>query len=348
MNKGGRKRIAANIINANNTPSSSIFNTEDVKFTTRKPRTKVLCFCNKCDGKLVDPRTKKAHGQGQSTSLELLHSEQLTPLSTAIPSNEAQMSQVLIESFDSLENETYSTQIIPNIDMHKEQSFTFLLHKKGIKASTFRHITEIDELIESYSEELDKTTEYDTDDIHTGESSSEYSAQDEDTSFDVDDDEFLNEYENYSHPTFNFDTSEELPKEQQFTWILIWIMKFRSNYNIPDTATEALIKFVKFLLKEYGNIDHESFPNSLYMARKILGLVDRLVSFAACQKCHKLYKRNDILAQDKRSIMNCSHVEFPNLNTKRYKQCQTPLAKQITLNNRISALSELVYPIASI
>jgi hypothetical protein len=158
----------------------------------------------------------------------------------------------------------------------------------------------------------------------------------------------LNEYENYSHPTFNFDTSEELPKEQQFTWILIWIMKFRSNYNIPDTATEALIKFVKFLLKEYGNLDHESFPNSLYMARKILGLVDRFVSFAACQKCHKLYKRDDVLAQDERSIMNCSHVEFPNSNTKRYKQYRTPLAKQITINNRISAMPELVYPIASI
>jgi hypothetical protein len=125
-------------------------------------------------------------------------------------------------------------------------------------------------------------------------------------------------------------------------------MKFRSNYNIPDTATEALIKFVKFLLKEYGNLDHKLFLNSLYMARKILGLVDRFVSFAACQKCHKLYKRDDVLAQDEHSIMNCSHVEFPNLNTKRYKQCRTPLAKQITLNNRISAIPELVYPIASI
>ena len=72
-------------------------------------------------------------------------------------------------------------------------------------------------------------------------------------------------------------------------------MKFRSNYNISDTATEVLIKFVKLLLKESGNLDSKAFPNSLYTARSNLGIVDRFVSFAACQKCHKLYNTKDVL-----------------------------------------------------
>ena len=120
-------------------------------------------------------------------------------------------------------------------------------------------------------------------------------------------------------------------------------MKFRSNYNLPNTATEALIKFVKILLKDCENIDHESFPNSLYKTKKSLGLVDQFTSFVACQKCHKLYKNNEGETHTK-----CSHIEFPNSSRNRFKECETPLAKQISLNNRIAFRPELVYPVASI
>ena len=88
------------------------------------------------------------------------------------------------------------------------------------------------------------------------------------------DDKFFNVFEDYSHPAFDLPEISKLPKEDRFTWILIWIMKFRSNYNLPNTATEALIKFVKILLKDCENIDNESFPNTLYKVKKSLNLVD--------------------------------------------------------------------------
>ena len=80
---------------------------------------------------------------------------------------------------------------------------------------------------------------------------------------DGNDDEFFDVFEDYSHPAFVPENSK-LPREDRFMWILIWIMKFRSNYNLPNTATEASIKFVKILCE---NIDHESFPNTLYKAK---------------------------------------------------------------------------------
>ncbi len=188
MKKVERKRIAANIINDGS--STDQLSTEDIKITTRKPRTKVPCYCSKCNGKLVDPRTKNAHDQkGQMTSLESLHSEQLASLSTAIFPDETPMSQVLVEQFDSameieqtfdsaMEIDTHLTQTIPDNDGYEERIFTFLPRKKKVKTSTFRHITEIEE-----SEDIDNTaydesedidsTEYDTDDIYTGESSGE-------------------------------------------------------------------------------------------------------------------------------------------------------------------------------
>src|SRR6266480_5153262 len=72
-------------------------------------------------------------------------------------------------------------------------------------------------------------------------------------------------------------------------------MKFRSSYNIPNTAIDDLIKFIKIVLKECKSIDHESFLTSLYMLRKSLGLIDQFMQFAACQKCHKLYNKESVM-----------------------------------------------------
>lgn len=125
-------------------------------------------------------------------------------------------------------------------------------------------------------------------------------------------------------------------------------MKFRSNFKLPDTATEILIKFVRILLEECGGSEYESFPKSLYLAKQTLGLVDRFVNFAACPKCHKLYKKDNITDIRQQTVMKCSHVEFPNSATRRRRQCKTPLAKRVTLNNSISIRPELVYPVACI
>ena len=125
-------------------------------------------------------------------------------------------------------------------------------------------------------------------------------------------------------------------------------MKFRLNYNLPNTATEALIKFVKILLKDCENINYESFSNTLYKAKISLGLVDQFTNFAVCQKFHKLYNKDDVTNIQRQTVMKCSHIEFPNSPTKRFKECETPLAKQISLNNRTAFRPELVYPMVSI
>ena len=239
-----------------------------------------------------------------------------------------------------MSTDTHSSHTSDN-NMYEKQNLFFLSRKKRTKTDTFCPTTE-GEIKENYE---NFKTEYDTDDIHTGDSSAQ------DSSSDDDDDEFSNIFEDYSHPIFNFNTSadtSELPKDELIKGILIWIMKFRSSYNIPNTAIDDLIKFIKIVLKECKSIDHESFPTSLYMLRKSLGLIDRFTQFAACQKCHKLYNKESVMSEDNSTITKCSHVEFPNSTTKRSKQCQTPLGKKISLNNSISIVPELVYSVSSI
>ena len=143
MHKKGRKRTVANILDEYDTPSSSVSNqlsTKEVEYTTRKPRTKVQCSCSKCNGKLVDLRTKDAHDRKGQTSLKPLHSEQLTPLPNVILPNETPISQLLIEPLDSaMEGEENSVQpIIDNddeLEELEESIFTFLSCKRK-KASS--------------------------------------------------------------------------------------------------------------------------------------------------------------------------------------------------------------------
>src|ERR1043166_4028200 len=94
-----RKRSVADIIkdNASSSKSSLPF-TKDVKIITRAPRSKVQCFCGKCKGKLIDPRTKNVHDQkGLRTSLEL---RQLVSLPINISLIETPISQLLSEPVD--------------------------------------------------------------------------------------------------------------------------------------------------------------------------------------------------------------------------------------------------------
>ncbi|GET58963.1 hypothetical protein GLOIN_2v1786477 [Rhizophagus irregularis DAOM 181602=DAOM 197198] len=80
-------------------------------------------------------------------------------------------------------------------------------------------------------------------------------------------------FEDYSPPPYqaNMD-AEENPIDDKFSWILLWIMNYRITYNIPETATESLIKFMKIVLNEIGGENFRTFPDSLYLAKKVADL----------------------------------------------------------------------------
>ncbi|GBC23249.2 hypothetical protein GLOIN_2v1480991 [Rhizophagus irregularis DAOM 181602=DAOM 197198] len=99
-------------------------------------------------------------------------------------------------------------------------------------------------------------------------------------------------FEDYSPPPYqaNMD-AEENPIDDKFSWILLWIMNYRITYNIPETATESLIKFMKIVLNEIGGENFRTFPDSLYLAKKDV----------------ENFCQNESL-----SVMKCHYIEFPN------------------------------------
>ncbi|CAB4428198.1 unnamed protein product [Rhizophagus irregularis] len=148
----------------------------------------------------------------------------------------------------------------------------------------------------------------------------------------TDDGTFADTFENYSPPDFkSYQEKEKMTIDDKFSWILLWIMTFRKKFNLPETATESQLKFMKIVLKEIGGDIYDSFPDSLYLARIQLGLKDRFHSFVPCPKCHKLYNKTDmdeIQKNDSIGIIRCSHVKFPNSASRRTKSCQTVLAER--------------------
>ena len=90
-------------------------------------------------------------------------------------------------------------------------------------------------------------------------------------------------------------------------------MNFRIRFNISETATESLVKFMKLVLTEIGGNEFTNFPSTLYLAKKSLGFNDRFHSFVPCPKCHKLYNKDEVVnfrQNETLSIMRCNHIEF--------------------------------------
>ena len=129
-------------------------------------------------------------------------------------------------------------------------------------------------------------------------------------------------------------------------------MNFRIKFNLPNTATDALLKFMKLVLTEIGGAKFEPFCSSLYTANMFLGISDEFIKFAVCKKCHKLYKEDEVKKfrqNNQISTMKCTHVEFPNSATKRKKICNTTLStKSKLLNGSITNRPELIFSFATI
>ena len=85
-------------------------------------------------------------------------------------------------------------------------------------------------------------------------------------------------------------------------------MSFHIRFNITETAIDVLIRFMKIVLCEIGGDEFSPFPDSIYLAKKAIGLKDRFHSFVSCPKCHKLYQKQEVVdfkQGDIPTVMKC-------------------------------------------
>jgi hypothetical protein len=330
--------------------------------SSRKKRdNKVPCYCNKCNGKLVLKRTKLFHeSAGGSTTIqdsgnEQLSTELLTHDAGSPPHLEPEtgLQPLGTETADALRTETSSPPHLetetdsPALGTEPHSLLRVVPRRRPRRYTSYSQVTddmsdsEVEQYIESSLSEEEDSEHYKRQRID----SDDAGGSDSDTNLLISEN-----FEDYSPPNYEPPQNEEEPTiDGQFSWILLWIMNFRIRFNISETATESLVKFMKLVLTEIGGNEFTNFPSTLYLAKKSLGLNDRFHSFVPCPKCHKLYNKDEVVNFRQNvslSIMRCNHIEFPNSSSRRLKPCDIPLSRKPDNSGIIQP--ELIFPFAGI
>ena len=295
----------------------------------KNTRTKVFCYCEKCDGKLTDPRTKASH----------MSKKRDIPL--AGPSTvEMEIDDETIETDEDETGYNDDDIIYSDNEMHdplpeindlspkplSERNYLFLTKKLPIHESTkFQNVKK-----GKFSDRVLENLSLDDDDNDDHIEDSEDNDDDQNSDFDSDEEEESDDYEkiNFASPDFDSDEPKIPPyNNSTYTWVVLWILQYQQRYKLSNVATDSLFKFLSSFLLTLNASMFSSFPSTLYMAKKKLG-IPKICQYAACNKCHKLYDINEILNKPESST--CSFVNYPNHSMERYrKKCDNPLLKTI-------------------
>jgi len=316
-----------------------------------KTRTKEKCYCNKCNGKYVDPRTKQKHSMSLSLDDATTSNDPMSIESSFV--NE-EISIDPQESTSSSENlSTFSSK------RRKRSRYNTYLERD----TQMQNINDSDDNNDS-NEETDNYGDNDDGDNDDGDDSDDNDDGDDsddnddgddsdnnDDGDDGDDDgEETNIFEDYSPPNYDFPNNINENLQNTEDWIIVFVLRYQTRFRLADTAIDTLIKFIKHILTNFNYDRFKDFPTSLYTARKKLGLKHQFVKFSVCPSCHKLHNIDDVkqhTIQQHKAIKKCDHVQFPNHHSLR--QCNAPLSEQKELDDgKVVNAPLLIYPMPSI
>jgi hypothetical protein len=300
------------------------------KARTRKHE---ICNCNLCKGAKVDPRTKALHmkkGERDLGTRNLIEP-------TDVQIEEGTYSYIDVAVSDGPMEIDARSNNSDSDNSNNEPEFNFLVKKPKKQeqlighsvGSTSSNITHPLVLIEQFLN-INEDNEH----VNEDKSDSEYdnNEQDEQTvNFDAPD--IKDHFDNIPIASIN----------QGFAWIVIWILKYQERYRLPDTATDSLIKFIRYMLILQNKTAYSEFPTSLYMARKLFGINDQAIKYATCKKCCKLYAIKDLPTDEP---YHCTYQDFLNHPMANLRSpCNAIIIKQVAINQYRPSL---IFPITNI
>src|ERR1041384_7861752 len=287
---------------------------------SKRIRTKVFCYCKKCNGALVDPRTKLKHMTKYQSSIAGPSSAVAEPSGAepfGVNQSDAEPSDAEPSDAEPSDAEpaiNYDEMEWDPIERLSERNNIFLTKKLSHESAKRKGKISALVLENILDDESDKN-----DDDHY------YPDSEEEEYYDDDEEEEKEEEVNFMlHSTERPNDDEpNLPNiinsinsNYSFIWIILWILQYQQQYRLSKVAIDSLFKFLRFFLLTIDEKKFSSFPSSLYMAKKKLGIPTEVIQYAACNKCHKLYDINEL---DKTAVQTCSFINFPNYTMKRFR-----------------------------
>jgi len=313
-----------------------------------KLRPKVPCDCKKCNGKLVDTRTRKKHyeeeKQFQSSMKKGKEKEASSSIHASTSGNRSRS-----DSVDSSHSsrDRYDDDVIMNDSDHARSDEEFLSPKPVSRRKRRRydqfHKTQDNIIIPGEEPEQHSDSSGDEEGSLTDDDDHDDSDFDELSS---DDDEL------FAAPrsNLNYDPDEEKFIDVNDPWILLWIFKYQERFRLSDVAINSLIGFFSLILKDINTTRFKEFPSTAYMARKLLDITKRSKTFVACTDCNKLYNPTEIMLKSDDNSANsgfkCTHIEFPNHPMEKYRQqCGSELLLKVPVNNGFNWRPKMIYPL---
>lgn len=333
--KMSRKQSAKDILKTINQDSShqsnpSISTTQLPSTSTHRTRMSVKCHCKKCNGKLVDPRTKHRHSLTTGQQRQQLPQTGLNELRqpTRIASELSGLSQQSVTIDSCSDNEipsSHGNELPSSLDM---DNLSFLPKKRRQTSRAKMTILDTEKsVITSEDESSDNNIMLN------------YNNSDDDDSLSEELTEgirysHIDEFEDYSAPNIDYEEFRSSPRVSSiYDDILIWLLKFQSRFKVSEEATEVLVKYIRQLLCEFGDENlFENFPSSIHKLRKHLK-IDDFITYSVCPSCNKLYTKKEVVNSQNNngqlSIKKCNHVEFPNIiGSRQIVTCNSALAIQ--------------------
>ena len=300
-----------------------------------RTRTFKICYCKKCDGrKLVDPRTKEEHeSKYVRINFDINNYQEAGPSDTG-PSDTVPDTRPSADAFDNNFDVEMEYEPLPMItDPSSERNYCYLTKKLPVHKSAKVKKGKIPDLV---LDNILSDNDSDDDDYDDDNDSSENDDDSEDS--ENDDNSENDDEEEINFALTDFDNDElKLPNidsNYNYTWIILWILQYQQRYKLFNVAIDSLFKFLRFFLLTIDENKYSSFPSSLYMAKKTLGISTKIIQYAACNKCHKLYDINELSRTENEEIPTCSFINYPNHSMERFRQkCNNPLIKKVDSNN---------------
>ena len=199
-------------------------------------RTKVYCYCKKCMGALVDPRTRNRHMAKKDTP----HDYQ-----EAGPSIDPERDN---EMDDRDDNEMACdplpeiTDLLPEVINEPQRNYSFLTKKLPMHESESFQTIKKRKISDRVLKNLISDDDSDDQNRESEDSEDDVDFDDSEDEEDEDDD-----YEDVNFASPDFDNNEpELPNinTDAYTWIILWILQYQKRYKLSNVAIDSLFKFL--------------------------------------------------------------------------------------------------------
>ena len=298
----------------------------------------VTCDCNICKVRKadkVDPRTKESHKKKKPPirrkSSDVVAKEDANRID--VPDDHIMDVDSVVDipddhimdiDIDSVDNE--------NDDYSGEQEFDFLVQRpKKLQLSSHDGQYNVKFPIEYNSDE-------DRDVIE------------DDINFSDDENDNLEQHVEFDAPESGYEDKDfdvhNVDINQGFAWIVYWILKFQERYRLSDTATDSLVKFVRYVLVHIDEKTFSKFPTSLYMARKSFGIGNQIIEYATCKKCCKLYMVKDLPTDEP---YHCTFQDYLNHPMAKLRSpCDDIVTKKVGTREGIIYRPSLIFPVVNI